>query len=209
MCTRMILAALTVIVLVSSAHADDAAEIARFVKQLGDENFDKREAASKRLAEIGEPALDALHMATTSDDAEVRRRAAVAIADIERMLYREIACFTGHTESVWSIAVSADGNQVISASGDQTVRLWDVDTGKCLRTFEGHTNSVTGVAMSADGKRDVLAGRQAPDLKRPRKSGDSLGPGNRQGAAQVRRPHRFGDAGRVLSRRQALRFGEL
>ena len=64
------------------AAALDDAEIARLVKQLGDDDFDKREAATSRLKEIGEPALDALHKAETSNDAEVRRRA----VDIARMV---------------------------------------------------------------------------------------------------------------------------
>ena len=53
--------ALLVLVLLSVplvvAAAPDDGEIARLVKQLGDDDFDKREAASKRLTETGEPAL--------------------------------------------------------------------------------------------------------------------------------------------------------
>src|SRR5438552_2008573 len=70
---------------VVAADPDDA-EIARLVKQLGDDDFYKREAASKRLAEIGEPAFDALHKAETSDDLEVRHRAENIVAVIEDKL---------------------------------------------------------------------------------------------------------------------------
>ena len=51
------------------------AEVARLVGQLGDDDFDTREAATARLKQIVEPALDALNKATTSDDLEVRDRA--------------------------------------------------------------------------------------------------------------------------------------
>jgi hypothetical protein len=54
------------------ADDPDAKQIALLVKQLGDDDFDKREAASKRLAEIGAPALAALQKATTSDDGTAR-----------------------------------------------------------------------------------------------------------------------------------------
>ena len=40
-----------------------------------------------------------------------------------------------------------------SPARDKTVRLWDVETGRCLRVLEGHTDSVRSVAWSADGRR--------------------------------------------------------
>jgi uncharacterized protein (TIGR03067 family) len=53
-----------------------ADRVARLVRQLGNKDFMQREAASKELDAIGEPALDALRKAATDDDAEVRQRAA-------------------------------------------------------------------------------------------------------------------------------------
>jgi WD40 repeat protein len=61
----------------------------------------------------------------------------------------------GHTGSVWSVAFSPDGTQVVSGSGDNTVRLWDAVTGSALQTLEGHTDWVTSVAFSPDGKQVV------------------------------------------------------
>ena len=39
------------------------------------------------------------------------------------------------------------------ATDDKTVRLWDVETGRCLRVFKGHTAQVCSVAWSADQRR--------------------------------------------------------
>jgi uncharacterized protein (TIGR03067 family) len=50
--------------------------VARLVKQLGHDKYAQREAASKELDAIGEPALDALRRAMSHDDAEIRLRAA-------------------------------------------------------------------------------------------------------------------------------------
>jgi WD40 repeat protein len=43
--------------------------------------------------------------------------------------------FIGHTGDVWAVAVSRDGRLLISGSSDQTVRLWEVYTGKLLLTL--------------------------------------------------------------------------
>jgi uncharacterized protein (TIGR03067 family) len=55
---------------------DQRDRIAALIRQLGDKEFAKREAASKELDAIGEPALEALRKAATDDDAEVRRQSA-------------------------------------------------------------------------------------------------------------------------------------
>src|SRR5262245_36869004 len=53
----------------------DAERVAQLIRQLGDDDFRKREAASKQLTAIGEPALPALKTAASDADAEIRRRA--------------------------------------------------------------------------------------------------------------------------------------
>ena len=57
----------------------------------------------------------------------------------------------GDTLSVSSIAFSPDGFTIASASGYNTIRLWDARTGQHLRTIEGHTDWVNSVAFSPDG----------------------------------------------------------
>jgi WD40 repeat protein len=59
---------------------------------------------------------------------------------------------TGHTSSVWSVAFSPDGKLLASGSVDKTIKLWDVATGREVRTLSGHTSWVTSVAFSPDGR---------------------------------------------------------
>ena len=40
-----------------------------------------------------------------------------------------------------------------SGSVDRTVRLWDVETGACVKTLEGHGREVWSVCFSPDGRR--------------------------------------------------------
>jgi len=62
------------------------------------------------------------------------------------------------SEGVNSIAFSPDGKYVLSGSDDSTVKLWDVASGREIRTFSGHTNRVYSVAFSPDGKQIISGG---------------------------------------------------
>jgi WD40 repeat protein len=62
------------------------------------------------------------------------------------------------------VAFSSDGRRAISGSGDKTVRLWDVATGKELHCFTGHTDTVWGVAFSPD-DRYALSASQDKTLR--------------------------------------------
>ena len=70
---------------------------------------------------------------------------------------RELRTLRGHTSYVTAVAVTADGKLAVSASGDETLKVWDVESGRELRTFQGHTDSVNGVALSGDGRLAVSA----------------------------------------------------
>ena len=57
---------------------------------------------------------------------------------------------SGHTEGVTSLAFSSDGMSLVSGSNDETLKLWDVQTGGIVKTFYGHTKNVCSVSISPD-----------------------------------------------------------
>ena len=67
-----------------------------------------------------------------------------------------IRILTGHTYPVYSVAFSPDGKTLASGSADDTIRLWDVATGRPIgNPLTVHSGAVESVAFSPDGK--VLA----------------------------------------------------
>jgi len=87
-------------------------------------------------------------VASFADIAREVRRTSVAATAVRD----EASAFSGHTDPVSCVAFAPDGRSALSGSDDQTLRLWDVASGKELRRFEGHRDAVTAVAFSADGR---------------------------------------------------------
>jgi WD40 repeat protein len=57
---------------------------------------------------------------------------------------------------VYCIAVSPDGQHIVSGSEDQTICVWNATTGEMVAgPFTGHTDSVLSVAFSPDGQHIV------------------------------------------------------
>ncbi|MCP5084564.1 MAG: WD40 repeat domain-containing protein, partial [Alphaproteobacteria bacterium] len=92
-------------------------------------------------------------------DFEIARQTDDSLADDSKGLLSTIPFqvsgsgvgFLGHSDWVWSVAWSPDG-QLASGSDDGTVILWNTDTGQPAQTLSGHSGTVLSVAWSPDGQ---------------------------------------------------------
>ena len=64
----------------------------------------------------------------------------------------EVFVQLGHSSGVTSVVFSPSGTQALSGSRDGMLKLWDVETGREIRTFSGHSHNVWSVEFSPDGQ---------------------------------------------------------
>jgi WD40 repeat protein len=57
----------------------------------------------------------------------------------------------GHTELYTALALSPDGLTLVTGSRDKTIRVWDLNSQKVIRTLQGHTDEITYLTFSKDG----------------------------------------------------------
>ena len=69
----------------------------------------------------------------------------------------QTAILSGHTGNVRALAFSLDGGLLASGGDDNTIVLWDVQTGGVIKTFHGHNDWVLSVSISAD-KTTIVSG---------------------------------------------------
>jgi WD40 repeat protein/serine/threonine protein kinase len=77
----------------------------------------------------------------------------------------------GHAGPVYGVAFSRDGTRVVTTDFSGTIKVWDADTGKEVRTFHG---TVARAALSPDGKRLAFTGAAGTVQVRDVDTGDEV-----------------------------------
>ncbi|HLW65892.1 MAG TPA: WD40 repeat domain-containing protein [Gemmataceae bacterium] len=63
-----------------------------------------------------------------------------------------------HSDTVYGVCFSPDGKMLASCGADKFVKVWEIPSGKFVKSFEGHTHHVLDVGWKADGKLLASAG---------------------------------------------------
>ena len=122
-----------------------------FVKPALQSAEDERHEHALRLVAAG---------ALLAEDAELD-----LVPELKSPLGRAIAhnqtrsVLAGHEDWVRSAAFSPDGSRIVTASRDETARVWDAASGAEITLLLGHENPVESAGFSPDGSRIVTASR--------------------------------------------------
>jgi len=143
-----------------AAQQLDDETLGRLVRQLGDNNFAVREAASQRLRDIGQPALGALKRAAASDNLEVSRRAKTLVQAICKTIFGQVGQLKGHAGEgyfQWATRLLplADGKRLMSCGGD-SVLVWNLADGKIARALDAGVKARWAMALARDGSRAIV-----------------------------------------------------
>ena len=55
---------------------------------------------------------------------------------------KRITNFVGHTDNIRDILINEDGDTVMTASSDQSIKVWSITAGRCMYTLTMHNDSV-------------------------------------------------------------------
>jgi WD40 repeat protein len=65
---------------------------------------------------------------------------------------------SGHSDTVYGLCFSPDAKMLATGSADKFVKIWEIPSGKFVKSFEGHTHHVLDVGWASDGKLLASAG---------------------------------------------------
>lgn len=124
----------------------------------------ERVAALKEIIKYGQSGLDLVIGALKDSSWQVRQTAysllqgstepTLTQALEEYNPYQLLQCLYRHStprSTAYSVAISPDGQILVSGGNDKTIKVRSLHTGRILRTLSGHSGSVYAVAISPDG----------------------------------------------------------
>ena len=89
---------------------------------------------------------------------------AIQTAWDKRIEFQCLQTFGDDPGIVLSVAISPDGETIVSGSEDNSLKIWNLETGELVRTIEGHSDWVWSVAISPDGET-IVSGSYDKSLK--------------------------------------------
>lgn len=125
----------------------------------------QRVAAVSEALKYGQSGQELLLEALKDESLQVRQAAYLLLQGYEELTLKEalldynpyqlFKCLYRHSTrhaAAYSVAISPDGQLLVSGSSDRTITVRSLRTGKVLRTLSGHSGPVSAVAIGSDGQ---------------------------------------------------------
>ncbi len=134
---------LAVLVPAADPPKADAEQIAKLIKQLGSDEFEAREKATKELEQVGTPAVEALREAAKTGDAEVKTRAAGILEKVEKKAATEKLLAPTKVKLSFKDTPLKDALTEFNKKSGYTITVHDPDNKLKDRTVTVDTGEVT------------------------------------------------------------------
>ncbi|XP_066386311.1 uncharacterized protein [Miscanthus floridulus] len=139
---------------------------------------------------------------------DTRRRLPSASSSLEKSAETRVSDWVAHNNAIFDVCWIKDGSQILTASGDQTVKIWSVGNRKCIGVLSGHTGSVKSLSCHSSNPELIVSGSRDGsfalwDLRCDPKSPNSHGETCLTSSAVVREAHSPIQRNRTRSRAKA------
>lgn len=140
-------------------HAEDSVRLQYdIIRQTNSEL--RQTIEEKSLAQSRAAANAAISLVEKGDSYTARKVAASALelcysVEAERALRmaheNNNVILKGHESAVFAVAFNPNEMQLVSSSGDKTIRIWDLQNGSCIKVLFEHNYQVNDIAFAPDG----------------------------------------------------------
>ncbi|CAN6281791.1 unnamed protein product [Urochloa humidicola] len=139
---------------------------------------------------------------------DTRRRLPSSSSSLEKSAETRVSAWVAHNNAIFDLCWIKEGSQILTASGDQTVKIWSVGDRKCIGVLSGHTGSVKSLSCHSSNPELIVSGSRDGsfalwDLRCDPKSPNSHGETCLMSSAVVREAHSPVQRSRTRSRAKA------
>ncbi|ONM08028.1 Transducin/WD40 repeat-like superfamily protein [Zea mays] len=139
---------------------------------------------------------------------DTRRRLPSTSSSLEKSAETRVPDWVAHNNAIFDVCWIKEGSQILTASGDQTVKIWSVGNRKCIGVLSGHTGSVKSLSCHSSNPELIVSGSRDGsfalwDLRCDPKSPNSHGETCLTSSAVVREAHSPIQRNRTRSRAKA------